>query len=118
MTPIDPVVADAVRAVLGFAPGNEPTDLAAAAMAANEAAAACRLDGGSLLLLAVTLVRQVRAKPGDPTVQGARRALGQAWPLASNRDLADLTACLLVICASCVPDARLALVEQIGRELE
>jgi hypothetical protein len=119
MMPIDESVAAAVRAALGLRESDPgPPDLAAAARALTAAGDACQMDGGSLLLLAAGLVRQVRAEPGDPTVQAARRALARAWPLAGYADLANLAAALLVICATCATDDRLALVEQIGRELE
>jgi hypothetical protein len=115
MTAIDPAAEAAFRAALGLAAGDPgPPDLAAAAQAVNDAVAATRLDGGSVILLAVWLVWQVRAEAGPPTAQAARRALASAWPLRTSADLTDLAAALLVLCAAFADDEQLAHAAQVG----
>jgi hypothetical protein len=107
MIPIDEQVAGAVRAALGFRPGEEPADLAAAA-AVNAASAATIMDGGSVVLLASWLTCRVRHDPGGPTAEAAHAALAGAWPLSTHRDLANLAAALLVSFAAVVTDEQLS----------
>jgi hypothetical protein len=91
MQPVDPAAAAAIRQALGLRPGDPaPDDLAAAAQALNDATAATVLDGGSMLLLCVALVRQVAA--GGCTANAARAALAAAWPITRQAELADLAA--------------------------
>jgi hypothetical protein len=118
MTHIDPEVAEAVRAALGLKPGDlDPGGLADAAAVVNAAADATRMDAGSVILLAVALVRQARAEPGGPTYGAARGALAGAWPLVTQRDLADLAAMLVALAAGWASDAQLAQAAGLGAEL-
>ena len=67
-------------------------------------------------MLAARLAGQVRAEPGEPGVQAARRALAEGWPLTSQRDVTDLTIVLLALCATWATDAQLAQAAAIGRD--
>lgn len=117
MTQPDPDPAAALRAALGLGPSDPgPPDLAAAAFALDAAATATRMDAGSVVLLAVTLVRQVRAAPpGTTPVEAACSALGRAWPVGTSRDLAELAAALLTLAALWADDEQLAAAADVGR---
>jgi hypothetical protein len=109
---LDPEVAAAVRAALG---GDVPGRLADAAAVVNDAAAACRMDAGAVILTAVALVRACRARGGTPGA--ARVALADAWPVTSQRDLADVLAALIAFAGVWASEAQLAEAAAIGAGL-
>jgi hypothetical protein len=85
MTPIDPDVAKAVRAALGFPAGDEPADLVAAARVLAAADRSAAMDGESVILTAVRLIWG--CKMGGGTAQDARAAIADTWTLGTSRDV-------------------------------
>ena len=118
MQPIDPAVAAAVRARLGLAPGTDPPGgLVAAAHAVTAAGDATVPDGGSIVLIAVGLIRAARADPGGVNADAFRATLGEVtWPLLTMNDVAQLVVSLLAFCAEWATDEDLDAAEQAGRD--
>ena len=117
--PIDPEVAAQVRAALGLRDGVDPDPpggLAAAAACLEVAAAATRADAGTVLLIAVGMVRHARAR--GATFAAARAAVPAAgWPLATVGDVADLVSALVAMAAAWADDDKLATAEAIAGDL-
>ena len=75
----------------------------------NAAADATRPDPGSLLVVAVALIRSVRrACPDGATYGAACDAVSEAWPLVTLEDVTGLAAWLVALAAAGATDAQLA----------
>lgn len=112
--PIDPAVAEAVRAALGLAPGDEP-DLVAAAAVVQAADRAATMDGGSVMLTAARLIWD--CKLGGGTADAARAAIADTWTLGTYRDLVDVLAAMTAMSAAWASAGQLQQAAAIGAGL-